>query len=158
MIRRKLLPVLVLSLALSACSAQASPITPSLPALTAVPGNTSHSAPVPAITDTPIPSATVTPLPPKLPVVASPTLAKIDFQDENYGWGIAVNNNGAVLRTVDRPRDKKILLKRILGTLARSKSSLRRRRLQLTVPYINNKIQRNTLLTIKYKYTLIIHA
>jgi photosystem II stability/assembly factor-like uncharacterized protein len=28
-------------------------------------------------------------------------LAGIDFQDKNYGWGIAVNNNGAVLRTVD---------------------------------------------------------
>ena len=34
-------------------------------------------------------------------MLASPALARIDFQDANNGWGIAVNDNGYVLRTVD---------------------------------------------------------
>jgi len=68
----------------------------------------STPTPVPA-TDTPTASPTeaVTlvptevPVSPPLPEVASPSLVSIDFQDENNGWGLAINDNGYVLRTVD---------------------------------------------------------
>lgn len=56
------------------------------------------NTPVPSITDTAVPSVTNAPVPPALPAVASPTLAHIDFQDINNGWGVA---DGYILRTVD---------------------------------------------------------
>jgi len=52
---------------------------------------------------TPLAEATNMPLPPPpdLPVVPAPALVRIDFQDSNNGWGIAVNDGGYLLRTVD---------------------------------------------------------
>jgi photosystem II stability/assembly factor-like uncharacterized protein len=41
------------------------------------------------------------PTPPDLPVVSSPVLVHIDLQDANNGWGIATNDGGYLLRTVD---------------------------------------------------------
>jgi photosystem II stability/assembly factor-like uncharacterized protein len=41
------------------------------------------------------------PPPPDLPVVPASALVRIDFQDSNNGWGIAVNDGGYLLRTVD---------------------------------------------------------
>jgi photosystem II stability/assembly factor-like uncharacterized protein len=56
-----------------------------------------------AKTPTPLVAATNIPLlaPPNLPVVPSPALIQINFQDTNNGWGIAANNGGFLLRTVD---------------------------------------------------------
>jgi photosystem II stability/assembly factor-like uncharacterized protein len=62
------------------------------------------------ITSTPVPLeiASPTPLPPTtrpppldLPVVAAPVLLRIDFQNSDDGWGIAANDGGKILRTVD---------------------------------------------------------
>jgi photosystem II stability/assembly factor-like uncharacterized protein len=63
--------------------------------LAATPINTS-SAPVPAVltTTTPLP-------PPDLPIFPIPTLVQIHFLDSTNGWGIAANESGAILRTVD---------------------------------------------------------
>jgi len=103
LIQRKLLPVLVLAfLALAACSAQAGTVTLGLPSVsTTSPASASPTLPVPSSTAAASPTATETSLPPDLPVVASPALARINFQDTKNGWGIAVNGNGYVLRTVD---------------------------------------------------------
>ena len=101
MIRRKILPVLILAMiVLAACSVQAGTVTPSLAVVT-IPASPSAATPVPSSTATPIPTAIETPVPPALPVVDSPALARIDFQDKNNGWGLAVNANGYVLRTVN---------------------------------------------------------
>ena len=110
--RKKLLPVLAFGLALLACGCQAGPVTPTptlasdatVGGLPSTPVPSITNTPVPPIADTPIPSPTKNPLPPDLPVVASPVLARIDFQDENDGWGIAVNDSGYVVRTVDGGR------------------------------------------------------
>jgi len=56
------------------------------------------------ITQAPSVIPSPTPLPPALPVVASPALAYIDFQDASRGWSIAVNDNGYIVRTVDGGR------------------------------------------------------
>ncbi len=101
MIRRTILPVLILVLTLVACSTQGSAPMPSFPAATSAPVGTVPSTPAPTSTDTPVPTATNTPILPPLRVLASPVLARIDFQDQNNGWGIAVNNNGYILRTFD---------------------------------------------------------
>jgi photosystem II stability/assembly factor-like uncharacterized protein len=100
-IRRKLLAVVVLIfLLLAACTTQAGQVTPSLPAATLpVIASTATSMPVSSVTATP--TASETSVPPALPVVSAPALARIDFQDANNGWGIAVNAKGYVLRTVD---------------------------------------------------------
>ena len=86
-----ILIISVLALALGACNPAQSPTN-----LTGTPVT---------ITDMPTSptAATNTPLPPTpdLPVVASPTLIHIAFQDANDGWGVAVNDSGYVLRTVD---------------------------------------------------------
>jgi photosystem II stability/assembly factor-like uncharacterized protein len=100
-IRRSSLPVLALTLILVACSAQAGSATPSLSPVTAAPVGAGPSTLIPSLTDTLIPSATNNPIPPLLSVLASPVLSQIDFQDENNGWGIAVNGNGYILRTFD---------------------------------------------------------
>ena len=85
---------------LAGCSAQAGTLTPSLPASTP-PVSASPATPAPASPVTPIPSATETAVLPALPAVVSPALVRIDFQDDNNGWGIAVNANGYVLRSLD---------------------------------------------------------
>jgi photosystem II stability/assembly factor-like uncharacterized protein len=83
----------ILALVLGACTAG--------PA-TAVPHPTDTPATqVVSVTDTPRTTDTVTPIPPALPGVTFPALIHIDFQDANHGWGIAVNDNGYILRTVD---------------------------------------------------------
>jgi photosystem II stability/assembly factor-like uncharacterized protein len=99
--RKIFLPVLVLVLTILACSTQTSTVAPSSPTVTGGPMSDITDTPESFITDTPVQTATNTPLPPALPVLASPALARIDFQDENNGWGIAVNSDGYVLRTVD---------------------------------------------------------
>jgi photosystem II stability/assembly factor-like uncharacterized protein len=108
-IRRNLLSVFILPLTvLAACSAQAGTVMSSSPVVT-IPASASLATPVPsstaaifpAATATPVATATETLVPPVLPVVASPALVRIDFQDAKNGWGIAVNSNGCVLRTVD---------------------------------------------------------
>ncbi|MGD0750313.1 MAG: hypothetical protein ABSA23_02780 [Anaerolineales bacterium] len=103
MIQRKLLTVLVPAfIVLAACSPQAVTVTPALPASTTTSLTTASPAtPVPSSTAAPSPTATETSVPPALPVVASPALVRINFQDSKNGWGIAVNANGYVLRTVD---------------------------------------------------------
>ena len=103
MIQRKLLPILVLAfIILAACSAQPSAATPTLPSgSTTSPTSANPATPVPSSTAAPVPTVTETSLPPALPVVASPALVRINFQDMNNGWGLAVNGNGYVLRTVD---------------------------------------------------------
>lgn len=67
---------------------------------------TSANSPTPVtIPETPTPVATAvnTPpvTPPNMPVVASPALIHIAFLNANNGWGIASNNGGYLLRTVD---------------------------------------------------------
>jgi photosystem II stability/assembly factor-like uncharacterized protein len=93
--RRLFLPFL--SILLAACSSTS--VTPAhIPA-------PATGSPVISAVDTPIPPAGIsnTPLAPSpdLPVVLSPTLLRIDFQDANNGWGIAANEGGTILRTVD---------------------------------------------------------
>jgi len=81
----------LLVLALGACS----PTQP-LANLTGIPVTiTSVTVPTKIDTGTPLPP------PPNLPVVLFPTLVLIDFQDTNHGWGIASNDGGYILRTVD---------------------------------------------------------
>jgi photosystem II stability/assembly factor-like uncharacterized protein len=100
-IRRELLAVLVLILILlAACTTQAGQVTPSLPAAT-LPVSAGTATPMPVSTVAPTLTASETPVPPALPVVSGTALARIDFQDANNGWGIAVNAKGYVLRTVD---------------------------------------------------------
>jgi photosystem II stability/assembly factor-like uncharacterized protein len=57
------------------------------------------------ITDTPIPPEVVgnipLPTPPDLQDASHPSLTKISFLDANNGWGIASNDSGYLLRTVD---------------------------------------------------------
>jgi photosystem II stability/assembly factor-like uncharacterized protein len=62
------------------------------------------------ITSTPVPLefASPTPLPPTprpppldVPVVAAPVLLRIDFRNSDDGWGIAANDGGKILRTLD---------------------------------------------------------
>jgi photosystem II stability/assembly factor-like uncharacterized protein len=103
MIAKDILPVLILSLILSACSTQAGLVTPSMSTVTDASVSASPSS-EPTLIDTPIPSATIAPISLPLPVLASPVLARIDFQDENSGWGIAVNDKGYVVRSVDGGR------------------------------------------------------
>jgi photosystem II stability/assembly factor-like uncharacterized protein len=97
--RKILLLVLLLLLPLQACELQAGWIMPASPVITNGP-TVAVPTPGPASADTQIPSSTDIPSP-SLPVLSSPALVRIDFQDENNGWGIAVNDNGYILRTVD---------------------------------------------------------
>jgi photosystem II stability/assembly factor-like uncharacterized protein len=100
-IRRTLLLIFAIGLTvLAACSTQAGTVSPSLPTATG-PASASPATPLPDSTATSIPTATQTAIPPALPALASPALARIDFQDAHAGWGIAVNDSGYVLRTVD---------------------------------------------------------
>ncbi len=98
MIRRKLLPVVALVIGLAACSTQAGTQPAALPFSTST---TLAIPPVPTIMATRIPTASETFIPPMLPAAAAPALVRIDFQDANNGWGIAVNGHGMVLRTLD---------------------------------------------------------
>ncbi len=97
--RKIFLVILLLLLLLQACDIQVSSAMPASPVITNVP-IVAVTSPEPASTDTLVPSSTEIPIPP-LPVISSPALARIDFQDENNGWGIAVNDTGYILRTVD---------------------------------------------------------
>jgi photosystem II stability/assembly factor-like uncharacterized protein len=103
LIQRKRLPVLVLAyLVLASCSARAGTVTPALPSGGPTsPASASPATPVPSSTAAASPTATETSFPPALPVVPSPTLTWINFPDTKNGWGIAVNGNGYVLRTVN---------------------------------------------------------
>jgi photosystem II stability/assembly factor-like uncharacterized protein len=104
-IQRTILPVVVLTLTMVACSTQAGLATPSLPAASGAPVSATPSTQAPSSIESAVPSETKAPNPPPLPVLASPALTRIDFQDENNGWGIAINDNGYVLRTVDGGRN-----------------------------------------------------
>jgi photosystem II stability/assembly factor-like uncharacterized protein len=59
----------------------------------------------PIITDTPIPTATVRSLPSPtllgMSIASAPDLTHIAFLDPNNGWGIASNEGGSILRTMD---------------------------------------------------------
>jgi len=99
--RKSLLPVLALVLTILACEIQAGTILPPSPVITGGQIGAITETPKQSITDTPVPFSTKPLIPPALPVVASPVLGRIHFQDENNGWGIAVNESGYVLRTVD---------------------------------------------------------
>jgi photosystem II stability/assembly factor-like uncharacterized protein len=101
---KKLLLVMGLGLALLTCGCQGGTATEAAPLSTEASMGSKPATRVPALTGTPVPANTATPLPPDLPVLDSPVLARIDFQDENNGWGIAVNDGGHVLRTVDGGR------------------------------------------------------
>ncbi len=64
------------------------------------------SSPTPVVipeTSTPVATVGNTPLatPPNLPVLTSPALIHIAFLDANNGWGVAINDGGYILRTVD---------------------------------------------------------
>jgi len=97
MLRRLIRPFLILFLvACRAAPATAGP-TPPLATDTTAP----LSSPTPGA---PASTATVTPVPPALLTVANPALIQIDFQDTKDGWGIAANDSGYVLRTVDGGR------------------------------------------------------
>jgi photosystem II stability/assembly factor-like uncharacterized protein len=89
----------ILLFAILACNVQTVTPTPSPLAGT--------EPPVPpvtvAVTEPPVPPATATntPVPPPLPVISSPVLVQIDFQDASNGWGVVVNDSGSILRTAD---------------------------------------------------------
>jgi photosystem II stability/assembly factor-like uncharacterized protein len=98
---KKLLLALSLGLAWLTCGCQAGTAWPASPLTTQTSMGSSPSTTAPSLAVTRLPSATPTLIPPALPVLAAPVLARIDFQDENNGWGVAVNDGGHVLRTVD---------------------------------------------------------
>ena len=98
--RRLFLSILLLLLA--ACSS--APATPAPAAPTRTPNLPTASPVVSALdTPTPPPAAANVPLPtpPDLPVVSSPALVRMNFQDAENGWGIAAGGGGSILRTVD---------------------------------------------------------
>lgn len=90
MIRRLLLPALLLAALLPACSPNGM-VAPGSDDSPAPAGARATSAPTAVFTATPLP-------PPDLPIAASPDLLQIDFQSTRNGWGLA---EGAVVRTVD---------------------------------------------------------
>jgi photosystem II stability/assembly factor-like uncharacterized protein len=92
MLRKTILAFLLIGLA--ACTAAPAPATGAVPV---VPTNT----PVPEVSATSLPTATATLVPPNLPVLAAPSLLRIDFQDANTGWALAANGTGALVRTLD---------------------------------------------------------
>ena len=100
---RKIHPaVLIVALIILACFLQAcSAATPTPVYAYTVPVYTATVISEPSVTGTPVPIPTSTWIHLALPELASPEFARIAFQDENNGWGIAVNDNGYVLRTVD---------------------------------------------------------
>ena len=101
--RKLIFPTLALVIAVLACSIQPGTVAP----VTQVPANATNTPMLPVVpTDTsnPTENPTASPLPvppPALPVIASPALIDIKFQDANNGWGLASNNSGYLLRTVD---------------------------------------------------------
>lgn len=72
---------------------------------TSTPASIANSPTPAVIPDTPTPAVTAanTPLatPPNMAVVSSPALIHIDFLDANNGWGVAGNDSGYILRTLD---------------------------------------------------------
>ena len=99
-----LLPILSLTLALVACSTKTSTVMPPASATVTNGQVEALPSPVSGSTDTPVSSTSTPPTSPPLPVLASPALTRIYFQDEYNGWGSAVNGNGYVVRTVDGGR------------------------------------------------------
>ena len=94
---RSLLATIIFLAICSGCAARTSPNTPAIPAV-ATQGLTATVSPSPApATSTPTPL----PVPPNLPVYATPVLVNIHFQDALQGWGIASNDGGALVRSVD---------------------------------------------------------
>jgi photosystem II stability/assembly factor-like uncharacterized protein len=90
--RSKLILIIcILVLAMGACN----PVQP--PAnLTSTPIPSTYTpAPTTVPTNMPIPTS------PNLPIGSNPTLIHITFQDANNGWGVASNDGGTILRTVD---------------------------------------------------------
>lgn len=85
---------------LQACSA-AAPLSLTLPATLASTSSGPAVTSVPAPAGTPLPPTTLTRLPPALPPVIAPQLVRIEFQDEQDGWGIANNAGGMLVRSVD---------------------------------------------------------
>jgi photosystem II stability/assembly factor-like uncharacterized protein len=87
---KRILAIGVLLVAVSACTTQP---------------DTSIPTPAVSLAATPIQLATLTdtanPPPPDLSVVPDQVLVRIDFQNADYGWGLASNNSGYILRTVD---------------------------------------------------------
>ena len=99
--RRFLFLSTVFLLTMTACNLGAivtATVTPA--AVVTEPPTVPPTAPVPS---TPVPpTETSSPaLPANLPVIASPTLIFIDFQDVNNGWGIASTDSGYILRSLD---------------------------------------------------------
>ena len=94
------LAIVIILVAVSACRLRPD-TTPAAPAISVA----DTPIQLAALTNTPIQPATLTgtpsPPPPDLPVVPSPALVRIDFQDTDHGWGIASNGSGYILRTVD---------------------------------------------------------
>ena len=90
-----------MALSVLACSSQTNTLPTGMPGLRDTATGTSASTPASVSTGTPIPSATQPAIPPGLASLPAPALARIDFQDENAGWGIAFNKPGFVVRTVD---------------------------------------------------------
>lgn len=92
--------ICALVLAMGACTPAQQPAN-----LTGTPITITNTPTPPAKTNIPTPLAEATnmplPPPPDLPVVPASALVRIDFQDSNNGWGIAVNDGGYLLRTVD---------------------------------------------------------
>ena len=87
------LSIVLVGLTLAACQTAPTLLAPTSPQPTGIP--------TPTLTAPPALTATSTPLPPDLPVFPAPELATIDFQDAQRGWGIAVNDTGRIVRTVD---------------------------------------------------------
>jgi len=94
--------ILALILLFSACTGQPGILTP---ADTSAPDVTG-TLPIAASSTLPA-TPTLTPISPELPVVASPNLVYLDFQDPQNGWGIAISSKGEsvtrsyILRSVD---------------------------------------------------------
>lgn len=96
---RVFLIIVVLILAAGACTQQQPAGGQNNPTPTSTPETVSAATTSPSaiVND---PAAT----PPDLPVVPSPTLVRIAFLDPANGWGVASNNGGYLLRTVDGGR------------------------------------------------------
>jgi photosystem II stability/assembly factor-like uncharacterized protein len=93
--------ILILAVVLVACSSQSGQATPAGPTATGTFLGVTPATITTPFNESPVPVSTDTAPPPPLPVLASPALTRIDFKDSQNGWGIAVNDNGYVLRTVN---------------------------------------------------------
>jgi photosystem II stability/assembly factor-like uncharacterized protein len=96
-----ILIISISAIAFGACTPVEPPLsstnTPVSLSATPTPSQTSTNTPLP------IPTEPIILLPTSLnnPVESSPTLIHITFQDAYNGWGVASNNGGSIVRTVD---------------------------------------------------------